>query len=42
MSQYETVVPLPGRGKYIMHVKFNIKYIVRYENLVILAIKEVV
>jgi len=33
-------VPLPDREEYTMLVKYNVKYIVRYENLVILAIKE--
>jgi hypothetical protein len=41
MSQYEAVVLIPGREEeeYIMLVKCNVKYIVRYEYLVILAIK---
>lgn len=44
MSQYEVVVPIPDREvkDYIMLVKCTVKYIVRHENLVILAIKEVV
>lgn len=35
-------MPLPDREEYIMSVKCNVQYIVRYENLVVLAIKEVV
>lgn len=40
MSQYEAAVPIPDREEeeYIMHVKCNNKYIVRFE----IAIIEVV
>lgn len=41
MSQYEAVVPIPDREEeeYTMLMKCNVKYPVRYENTVTLAIR---